>query len=43
MSRTRQAEEQQKGKQIPMGEQGNKYKGNKSPKRGQRTENHRTK
>ncbi len=31
MSRTREAEQQQKAKQIPDGEQGNKYKGNRKP------------
>ena len=34
MSRTREAEQQQRGKQIPDGEQGNKYKGNNKPKKG---------
>ena len=34
MSRTREAEQQQKGKQIPDNEQGNKYKGNRHPKKG---------
>ncbi len=29
MGRTRQAEEQARGKQIPDNQQGNKYKGNK--------------
>ncbi len=31
MSRTRETEQQQKGKQIPMNEQGNKYQGNNKP------------
>ena len=34
MARTRQTEEQQRGKQIPPNEQGNKYKGNKKPMKG---------
>lgn len=34
MSRTRQTEQQQKGKQIPDGEQGNKYQGNNKPIKG---------
>lgn len=34
MSRTRQTEQQQKGKQSPPNEQGNKYKGNNKPMKG---------
>ncbi len=36
MSRTRQTDQQQKGKQIPPNQQGNKYKGNNCPYSGKK-------